>query len=67
MTLEFSRRARGIPIWAALRTLGSEGVAELVENSTATATRIAKGLRSAGYTVINRVQFLYGWRRVRKA
>ncbi|GEB47342.1 aspartate aminotransferase family protein [Microbacterium testaceum] len=55
LTLEFSRRARGIPIWAALRTLGRDGVAELVENSTATATRIADGLRGAGYTVLNRV------------
>ncbi|MFS0714015.1 pyridoxal-dependent decarboxylase [Microbacterium sp. 2P01SA-2] len=55
LTLEFSRRARGIPIWAALRTLGRDGVAELVENATATATRIAAGLRSAGYTVVNRV------------
>ncbi|MDQ3159838.1 MAG: pyridoxal-dependent decarboxylase, partial [Pseudomonadota bacterium] len=27
LTLEFSRRARGVPIWAALRTLGREGVA----------------------------------------
>lgn len=28
---ELSRRARGVPVWAALRTLGSEGVAQLVE------------------------------------
>lgn len=55
LTLEFSRRARGIPIWAALRTLGRHGVAELVENSTVTATRIADGLRTAGYTILNRV------------
>lgn len=55
LTLEFSRRARGIPIWAALRTLGRHGVAELVENSTTTATRIADGLRRAGYTILNRV------------
>lgn len=55
LTLEFSRRARGIPIWAALRTLGRDGVAELVENSTTTAKRIANGLQSVGYTVLNRV------------
>ena len=28
---EFSRRARGVPVWAALRSLGRSGVAELVE------------------------------------
>ncbi|MGN6406867.1 MAG: pyridoxal phosphate-dependent decarboxylase family protein, partial [Curtobacterium sp.] len=55
LTLEFSRRARGIPIWAALRTLGRDGVAELVENSVESARRIADGLRAAGYTVLNRV------------
>ncbi|MFJ4222245.1 pyridoxal phosphate-dependent decarboxylase family protein [Curtobacterium luteum] len=55
LTLEFSRRARGIPIWAALRTLGRAGVAELVENSTRSARRIADGLHGAGYTVLNRV------------
>lgn len=31
LTLEFSRRARGLPIWAALRTLGRTGVEEMVE------------------------------------
>lgn len=55
LTLEFSRRARGIPIWAALRTLGRDGVAELVEHSTGLAAIIADGLRAAGYEVLNRV------------
>jgi glutamate/tyrosine decarboxylase-like PLP-dependent enzyme len=30
LTLDFSRRPRGIPVWAALRTLGRAGVSELV-------------------------------------
>jgi len=55
LTLEFSRRARGIPIWAALRTLGHKGVAAMVERHCRQARRTAEGLRDAGYEVINRV------------
>lgn len=53
--LEFSRRARGIPIWAVLRTLGRDGIAALVERHCRQATRLADGLRSAGFDVVNRV------------
>ncbi len=55
LNLEFSRRARGIPIWAALRTLGRSGVAEMVDHHCALARRIADGLRGQGYEVLNRV------------
>ena len=55
LTLEFSRRARGIAIWAALRTLGRTGIAQLVERHCAQATRLAEGVRAAGYEVLNRV------------
>jgi glutamate/tyrosine decarboxylase-like PLP-dependent enzyme len=55
LSLEFSRRARGIPIWAALRTLGRDGVAEMVERHRAQARRLAEGLRAAGFEVVNRV------------
>jgi glutamate/tyrosine decarboxylase-like PLP-dependent enzyme len=53
--IEFSRRARGIPIWAALRTLGRNGVAELVERHCRQARRLAEGLHAAGIEVLNRV------------
>src|SRR4029453_6200976 len=53
--LEFSRRARGIAIWAALRSLGRSGVQELVERHCAQARRLADGLRAAGFNVLNRV------------
>ncbi len=53
--IEFSRRARGIPIWAVLRTLGKSGVAELVERHCEQARRLGKGLESAGLEVLNRV------------
>jgi glutamate/tyrosine decarboxylase-like PLP-dependent enzyme len=56
-TPESSRRARGVEIWAALRTLGRAGVADLVERCCRHATRFAEGLRAAGYDVLNEVGF----------
>lgn len=55
LTLEFSRRARGIPIWAALRSLGVDGIADMVDRHRTLACRLADGLRSVGYNVLNRV------------
>jgi glutamate/tyrosine decarboxylase-like PLP-dependent enzyme len=55
LTLEFSRRPRGIAIWAALRSLGREGVTEMVERHCRQARRMADGLRAAGFTILNRV------------
>lgn len=55
LTLEFSRRPRGIPVWAALRSLGRTGVAEMVERHCRLAKRVAEGLSSSGYRVLNRV------------
>lgn len=55
LTLEFSRRPRGIPIWAALRTLGREGVAAMVEQHCALAKQISTGLQESGFEVLNRV------------
>jgi glutamate/tyrosine decarboxylase-like PLP-dependent enzyme len=54
LTLEFSRRPRGIAIWAALRTLGRDGVADLVDRTVALAAEISDGLRESGYTVLGR-------------
>jgi glutamate/tyrosine decarboxylase-like PLP-dependent enzyme len=52
-TPEFSRRARGIEIWAALRHLGRVGLADLIERTCRYAGRFAEGLRAAGYRVLN--------------
>ncbi len=52
---ELSRRARGVEIWAALRSLGRSGLADLVEHCCIHATRFADGLRAAGYEVLNDV------------
>jgi glutamate/tyrosine decarboxylase-like PLP-dependent enzyme len=54
-TPELSRRGRGIEIWAALRTLGRAGVADLVERDCRHAQRFAEGLRRAGYEILNDV------------
>jgi len=50
-TLEQSRRARGVDVWATLAHLGREGLARLVEQSCAAARDLALGLRSAGWAV----------------
>jgi glutamate/tyrosine decarboxylase-like PLP-dependent enzyme len=54
-TPEMSRRARGVEIWAALRSLGRSGLADLVERCCQYATRFAEGLTAAGYDVLNDV------------
>lgn len=56
LTLEFSRRPRGISVWAALRVLGRDGVKELVDTTCTLAHKIGEGLRKIeGYEVLNRV------------
>lgn len=54
-TPEFSRRARGIEIWAALRSLGRNGVADMIERACQHAARFAEGLSAAGHKVLNEV------------
>jgi glutamate/tyrosine decarboxylase-like PLP-dependent enzyme len=53
---ESTRRARAIEIWAALRTLGRTGVAELVSRCCRHAVAFADGLRAAGFEVLNKVE-----------
>ncbi len=53
---ESSRRARAVPVYAALRSLGREGVAELVERNCAHARRMAERLAQIdGVEVLNDV------------
>jgi glutamate/tyrosine decarboxylase-like PLP-dependent enzyme len=55
-TPESSRRARGLPVYAALRSLGRAGVAELVDRCCALARRFAAGLPDLpGAAVLNDV------------
>jgi len=52
---EMSRRARGVEIWAALKSLGARGLAAMVERHCTLAQRFAEGLRAAGHAVLNDV------------
>jgi glutamate/tyrosine decarboxylase-like PLP-dependent enzyme len=54
-TPELSRRARGVDAWAALKSLGRSGLAEMVERCCRHAERFAAGLRKAGFEVLNDV------------
>jgi glutamate/tyrosine decarboxylase-like PLP-dependent enzyme len=54
-TPDMSRRARGVEIWAALRSLGRTGLTDLIERSCRHASRFAEGLRAAGYEILNDV------------
>jgi glutamate/tyrosine decarboxylase-like PLP-dependent enzyme len=54
-TPELSRRARGVEIWASLRTLGRAGLAAMLERCCRQAKAFAAGLSAAGYEVLNEV------------
>jgi len=52
---EESRRARGIPVYAALRSLGRQGIAEIIERNCRQARRFGEALSAAGFDVLNEV------------
>lgn len=54
-TPELSRRARGVDVWAALKSLGRSGVAAMIDLCCSNARRFAEGLSGAGFEVLNDV------------
>ena len=54
-TPEFSRRARGFAVYAALRSLGRSGIADLIERSCVHARRFAELLEAGGASILNDV------------
>jgi glutamate/tyrosine decarboxylase-like PLP-dependent enzyme len=55
---EMSRRARGVPVWAALASLGADGVRGLVEGLVGTARELAAGLADIpGVSVLHDVVY----------
>jgi glutamate/tyrosine decarboxylase-like PLP-dependent enzyme len=54
-TPEFSRRARGFAVYAAIRSLGRAGIAELLEDCCANARRFADALEAGGAEILNDV------------
>ncbi len=58
MVPEMSRRARGVPVWAALAALGRSGVADLVDHLIRTARTLADGMAAIeGVEVLNDVVY----------
>jgi glutamate/tyrosine decarboxylase-like PLP-dependent enzyme len=56
-TPEMSRRARVVELWATLKSLGKEGVEELVDRLCVHAEQFAQHLQSKGFRVLNDVVF----------
>jgi len=54
-TPEASRRARGVELWAALKSMGREGLRSLIERTCAHAKKFSAGFRNAGFDVLNDV------------
>jgi glutamate/tyrosine decarboxylase-like PLP-dependent enzyme len=52
---ESSRRARAVEIWAALRSLGKQGVVDLIDRCCQHAATFAQALRAGGCEVLNDV------------
>jgi glutamate/tyrosine decarboxylase-like PLP-dependent enzyme len=53
---EHSRRARAFPVYAAIRSLGRTGIADLVDRCCRHARRFAAGLEELGAEVLNDVE-----------
>lgn len=54
-TPDASRRARGIELWAAMRSLGRSGLREMIERNCRQAKFFADRLQAAGFAVLNDV------------
>jgi len=54
-TPEASRRARGVELWAALKSLGRSGLCALIERTCSHAQRFGQGLQEGGFAVLNDV------------
>jgi glutamate/tyrosine decarboxylase-like PLP-dependent enzyme len=54
-TPEASRRARGVELWAALKSVGRGGLCSVIEQTCAHAKTFADGFRTAGFDVLNDV------------
>ena len=56
-TPEMSRRARAVELWAALRSLGRQGLDDLVTGLAQRARQLADGLSQQGFEIRNQVVF----------
>jgi len=56
-TPDMSRRARGIELWAALKSLGADGIDQLVAQLCARARQFSSELEARGFRILNDVVF----------
>lgn len=54
-TPECSRRSRGVEVWAAIRSLGRDGLRDLIERNCSQARLFAARLTEAGFAILNEV------------
>lgn len=57
LTPDMSRRARAVELWATLRALGEDGLAEMLDGMCSAARLFAEKLSAAGFQVLNDVVF----------
>lgn len=58
VTPELSRRARGVPAWAAMRSLGRDGISNLIDRLHENAVAMAEGLTTIdGIRILNDVDY----------
>ncbi len=52
---EMSRQARAIPVWAALKSLGTSGLSAMIEKNCIQAKQFADALTAEGFAILNDV------------
>ncbi|MCL2919342.1 pyridoxal phosphate-dependent decarboxylase family protein [Shewanella litorisediminis] len=55
MVPEFSRRARGVEVWAAIQEMGKEGIRDLINRCCDHAKVLSEGLKRIGFEILNDV------------
>lgn len=55
MIPEFSRSARGVEVWAALHSLGRQGIADMIDRCCSHAQTFARELSTLGFEIMNDV------------
>jgi glutamate/tyrosine decarboxylase-like PLP-dependent enzyme len=57
ITLDFSKRTRGVDFWAVIRSLGKSGISDMVQELCDNAQYFSDGLKKIGYEILNEVVF----------
>jgi glutamate/tyrosine decarboxylase-like PLP-dependent enzyme len=57
ITLDFSKRARAIDMWAVIRSLGKSGISDMIQEMCDNAQYFSDRLKKIGYEILNEVAF----------